>query len=86
MTDGTVKWFNAVKRFGLIVPDDLSHYVLAHFSAVEGTGHRKLTKGQRVQFDCKSGAKGPRATRVRPLLPERVDRRTVDVYLGSERL
>jgi cold shock protein len=86
MADGTVKWFNPVKRFGLIVPDDLSHYVFVHFSSIEGTGHRDLRKGQRVDFDSKSGAKGPRATRVRPLRRERGDRPTADVYVGRERL
>jgi cold shock protein len=66
VADGTVKWFNVGKGFGMIVPDDLSAEVFVHFSSIEGTGHRLLTEGQRVTFDAVPGPKGPRTTRVRP--------------------
>jgi len=67
MADGTVKWFNTTRGFGLIIPDDLSHDVFVHFSSIEGSGYRELTEGQRVTFDAEPGAKGPHTTRVRPL-------------------
>ena len=67
MADGTVKWFNKVRGFGLIVPDDLSQEVFVHFSSIEGTGHRDLTEGQRVTFAAEPGTKGPHTTRVRPM-------------------
>ncbi len=67
MADGTVKWFNAARGFGMIVPDDMSPEVFVHFSAIEGSGHRDLIEHQRVAFDAVSGIKGPRTTRVRPL-------------------
>jgi len=67
MADGTVKWFNTTRGFGLIIPDDLSALVFAHFSSIEGSGYRELTGGQRVTFDAEPGPKGPHATRVRPL-------------------
>ena len=38
MTDGTVKWFNTTRGFGLIVPDDLSDDVFVHFSSIKGSG------------------------------------------------
>jgi len=60
MADGTVKWFNKVRGFGLIVPDDLSQEVFVHFSSIEGTGHRELTEGRRVTFGQvpRSGVRG----------------------------
>jgi len=67
MADGTVKWFNTTRGFGLITPDDLSHDVFVHFSSIEGSGYRGLAEGQRVTFDAEPGAKGPHTTRVQPL-------------------
>jgi CspA family cold shock protein len=67
MADGTVKWFNAARGFGMIVPDDRTPDVFVHFSSIEGAGHRDLIENQRVTFDVVSGIKGPRSIRVRPL-------------------
>jgi cold shock protein len=65
MATGTVKWFNATKGYGFIAPDDEGEDVFVHFSAIEGTGYRELTEGQRVQFDTEQGNKGPQAKSVR---------------------
>ncbi len=67
MAEGTVKWFNTTRGFGLIVPDDMSPCVFAHFSSIEGSGYRKLTAGQRVSFETEPSATGPHATSVRPI-------------------
>ena len=67
MADGTVKWFNAARGFGMIVPDDRTPDVFVHFSSIEGSGHRDLIEDQRVTFDAVAGKKGLRTTRVRPL-------------------
>jgi CspA family cold shock protein len=64
MADGTVKWFDARKGFGLIVPDDMTRTVFVHFSSIEGSGYRTLSEGQRVRFEAEPGTKGPHATRV----------------------
>jgi cold shock protein len=64
MTHGTVKWFNSARGFGFIVPDDLSADVFVHFSSIEISGYRELTKGQRVTFDAVSGGIGRYTTRV----------------------
>jgi cold shock protein len=65
MTAGTVKWFNAAKGFGFIAPDGGGKDVFVHHSAIEGSGYRELTEGQRVEFESEQGAKGPQATQVR---------------------
>jgi cold shock protein len=66
MTAGTVKWFNATKGFGFIAPDGGGKDIFVHHSAIEGSGYKELSEGQRVEFESEQGAKGPQATRVRP--------------------
>ncbi len=67
MTTGTVKWFNADKRFGFITPDDGGADVVAHFSAISTSGYRSLDENQKVEFDITQGQKGPQAENIRPL-------------------
>lgn len=66
MSEGTVKWFNATKGFGFVTPDDESPDLFVHYSAIEGSGYRELTEGQRVQFESEHGPKGPQVKSVRP--------------------
>jgi CspA family cold shock protein len=51
MPDGTVKWFNAVKGFGFIQPDEGGADVFVHISAVERSGLSTLNDGQKVSFE-----------------------------------
>ncbi len=51
MMTGTVKWFNAVKGFGFIRPDDGSKDIFVHITAVEGAGLGTLAEGQKVRYD-----------------------------------
>lgn len=48
---GTVKWFNATKGFGFIVPEDGSNDVFVHISAVEQAGLKELKDGQKVSYE-----------------------------------
>ncbi len=66
MTVGTVKWFNAEKGYGFIAPDS-GEDVFVHFSAIQSTGYRSLSEGQKVEFDITQGPKGAQAANVRPL-------------------
>ena len=51
MPTGTVKWFNKVKGFGFIQPQDGGKDVLVHISAVERSGLETLSEGQKVSFE-----------------------------------
>lgn len=58
MPTGTVKWFNPVKGFGFIVPDDGSDDAFVHISAVEQAGLSSLNEGQKVSFELQPGRNG----------------------------
>jgi CspA family cold shock protein len=58
MPTGTVKWFNTVKGFGFIQPDDGSRDAFVHISAVERAGLPGLREGQKVEFEIVPGRKG----------------------------
>ena len=53
----TVKWFNAEKGYGFISNDDGSGDVFVHFSAIQGTGYRTLTEGQKVTYEVEPDPK-----------------------------
>jgi cold shock protein len=66
MATGTVKWFNESKGFGFIAPDNGGDDVFVHFSAIQASGFKTLTEGQKVSFDVQQGPKGAQAANVVP--------------------
>ncbi len=58
MATGTVKWFNPVKGFGFIEPEDGSKDAFVHISAVERAGLTSLNEGQKVSYELQSGQGG----------------------------
>src|SRR5271166_4577840 len=51
MAIGTVKWFNATKGFGFIVPQDGGKDVFVHITAVQAAGLKGLNDGQKVSYE-----------------------------------
>jgi cold shock protein len=65
MTIGTVKFFNTSKGFGFIAPEGGGKDVFVHASAVEQSGMRSLSEGQRVSFDIQPDARGSKAVNLK---------------------
>jgi len=64
MYKGKVKWFNDAKGFGFLESTELNKDVFCHFGAIQGNGHKSLTEGQAVEFECEASPKGIKATKV----------------------
>lgn len=60
---GTVKWFNDSKGYGFIERPD-GEDVFVHYTAIQGTGFRSLSEGQKVEFEVIEGPKGKQAAHV----------------------
>jgi CspA family cold shock protein len=51
MAIGTVKWFNATKGYGFIMPQDGGKDVFVHITAVQAAGLKGLNDGQKVSYE-----------------------------------
>lgn len=58
MSTGTVKFFNSMRGFGFIAPDDGSKDVFVHISAVQRAGLDTLNEKQKISFDLEKGNDG----------------------------
>ncbi len=61
MAVGTVKWFNPVKGYGFIEPEDGGKDAFVHISAVESAGLSTLREAQKVEYELISGKNGKTA-------------------------
>ena len=67
LATGTVKWFNDAKGYGFITPENGSKDLFVHHSSIVADGFKSLAEGATVEFDERSGAKGPEATNVKAI-------------------
>jgi CspA family cold shock protein len=68
MPTGTVKWFSNVKGYGFVNADGNDEEdIFVHFSAIEMDGYKKLTSGQRIEFEIDEGPKGLQAHKIRSI-------------------
>lgn len=61
MTNGTVKFFNNIRGFGFIAPDDGGKDVFVHKSDLVD----EITEGDKVSYDVEESEKGLNATNVK---------------------
>ena len=64
MSTGTVKWFNNMKGYGFIVPDEGGEDIFVHHTEIKVEGRALLNEGQKVEYDVREGEQGPVATSV----------------------
>ena len=50
MSTGKLKWYNAAKGFGFIVPDEGGNDVFVHVSAFKEANITKVDQGQAMEF------------------------------------
>lgn len=63
---GTVKWFNSVKGFGFIAPEQGGDDVFVHFSAIiSDNSYRNLKDGDKVEFEMQQSDRGASALNVK---------------------
>lgn len=61
---GTVKWFNVVKGYGFLTPEDGSPDVFLHLTVLRTAGYERLAPGATVACEAVRGAKGMQVLRV----------------------
>jgi len=69
---GTVKWFNTMKGFGFIQPEDGSTDVFVHQTSIQMEGFRSLADGESVEYLVETDNNG-RKKAVSVTGPEGVD-------------
>ncbi|MCX7931494.1 MAG: cold shock domain-containing protein [Rhodovarius sp.] len=62
---GTVKWFDTVRGFGFVTPDDGGQDVFLHSSVLQRAGRTELQQGEKIELDVRDGQRGRQAVTVR---------------------
>jgi CspA family cold shock protein len=57
---GVVKWFSNRKGYGFIEPQE-GDDIFVHHSAINMSGFRTLSEGDRVSYEIEVGERGPAA-------------------------
>ena len=63
--NGTVKWFDQVRGFGFVTPDDGGQDVFLHSSVLQRAGRQDVQQGEKVALDVKDGQRGRQAVTIK---------------------
>jgi cold shock protein len=66
MQTGTVKFFNTLKGYGFIKPNDGGKDVFVHITAVQQAGLKGLVEGQAIGFEVAMERGKPAAINLKP--------------------
>ncbi len=58
---GTVKWFDQVRGFGFVTPEDGGQDVFLHSSVLQRAGRQDVQQGEKVSLDVRDGQRGRQA-------------------------
>jgi cold shock protein len=58
---GTVKWFDQVRGFGFVTPDDGGQDVFLHSSVLQRAGRNDVQQGEKVSLEVRDGQRGRQA-------------------------
>lgn len=58
MLSGRVKWFDAVRGYGFIIPDDGGRDLFVHITAVRQAGYTSLVPGTRLSYEIRPDREG----------------------------
>lgn len=68
---GVVKWFDANRGYGFILPAEGGPDIFLHRKVLQGSaGLRRLEPGQRVEYEIAETPQGRKATRITLLPPD----------------
>ena len=70
MSTGKLKWYNAAKGFGFIVPDEGGNDVFVHVSAFKEANITKIDQGQAMEYTVAEHKGKPVATQLKVLTEE----------------
>jgi cold shock CspA family protein len=63
--NGTVKWFDQVRGFGFVTPDDGGQDVFLHSSVLQRAGRQDVQQGEKVALDVRDGQRGRQAVTIK---------------------
>lgn len=62
---GTVKWFDQVRGFGFVTPEDGGQDVFLHSSVLQRAGRQDVQQGEKVSLDVRDGQRGRQAVNLK---------------------
>ncbi len=60
-----VKWFNRLRGFGFVTPDDGGQDVFLHSSVLQRAGKQDVQQGEKVALDVRDGQRGRQAVTIK---------------------